>query len=235
VTAAALAQRWRRAEAELRRRPVRICLSSGGLDSSAVLSLAAVDLGLDVAPLYIKRGAAAEAHEIAALHAVIDHLNTAASGRIHDVAFVDCLYPPPDLKARLPRALSDRVGHPGREVVLAHAAIYHALASYPGIAPDDVVILGGSLAGDIFPHNSIDYWDAVNQLLTIEFGGASPLVINPWLEGALGVAAGKREVLAFLAARAFPVHIARTCVSASREPCGVCLECRQRAEAEEAL
>lgn len=230
---ARLSEQWLRTEAELRRRPIRVCLASGGLDSSAVLRLVAVDLGLDVSPLYIRRGAAAELYEIEALRVVVDHLNGVAPRRVRDIAFVDCLYPPSDLKARLPRELSDRVGHPGREIVLVHTAIYHALASHPASAPDDVVILGGSLAGDIFPHNSSAYWKAVNELLAIEFGGVSPIIVNPWLEGALGVAAGKREVLAFLAAREFPVHVARTCVSAARESCGVCLECRQRAGAEE--
>jgi 7-cyano-7-deazaguanine synthase in queuosine biosynthesis len=208
-----------------------VCLMSGGIDSSIAAWYLCQQPARTVWPLYVRRRAAAETHELKALKRILPWLRAHCRGRVERLKAVMLAYPPPELKPGYPRRIRDRFGYAGRETMLCHVAVCYALSlGRPSAAKTAVAT--GSLAHDLFPHNSPRFWKQVDKLLRIELGDEAIPVVHPLQAGSLLGPATKADVVRYARQIDFPLHWARSCIADSKRPCGQCLECHQREEAE---
>jgi 7-cyano-7-deazaguanine synthase in queuosine biosynthesis len=210
-----------------------VCLMSGGLDSTAAAILVAKASSVVIQPLYIRRGASAEKHELNALSFILDWLNSRFPGRFAKIKQISMSYPPAELKSQYSSKHRDAIGYVGRELVIASCAAFFTLTNQP---PNSVAaIVDGSLTNDLFTHNTSRYFELLQELFRVECGAASPFFFHPLQGGFELGAVGKKEVVSFLMEMDFPLEITRSCVASTAVPCGYCPECQQREEAISAI
>ena len=207
-----------------------VVLMSGGLDSSVAAHLLCKQYNCNIWPLYIKRGAAAEKHEIASLKKILRWLAKEFPSKIRPVKMVSCQYPPKNLKKVYPKDVQDKVGYNGRETVFTEVAIFYSLTKFSH-STETCAVATGSLAMDLFPHNSPAYWQQMSQLSKLELGDLTIRIIHPLQSGSKISPAVKSRVYRYAKSIGLPVEQTRSCVASTAKPCGRCLECRQRQNA----
>ena len=202
---------------------------SGGTDSFLAAYLACKEWGATVYPLYLARGASAQTQEQQALKSVLRWLKQRFPGQVKPLKTVTATFPPKELKKKYPKTVLLSRGYVGREYYFASVATQYALTLPKGSIR---FISTGSLDADLYTHNGRDYWDQANALLRMELGDSAIPVVHPLQAGTSVAPADKRKVISFARQGGIPLTFTRSCVAATKLPCGRCLECRQRLDAE---
>jgi 7-cyano-7-deazaguanine synthase in queuosine biosynthesis len=206
-----------------------VCMMSGGIDSSLAATLILEETKCNIWPLYIRRGASAEQFELNSLNEILIWLKSKYPNRINELKIISCHYPPPEIKLEYPKNIQNKYGYIGREIIMSHTAIFYGLTI--GIDPKYLAISTGSLNDDLFPHNSRGFWKLVNELIKIELCEYAFEIINPLQGDSSRGVLNKKMAVALAFELKIPVELTRSCVSSSKDPCGICLECCQRNDA----
>lgn len=93
-----------------------VLLFSGGMDSVIAAYMLIERSGCKVVPIYVRRGARAEASELASAEHFVRDIQRKHHGSMVDLLVVDAPYPPQDLKQYLPSEHKATKGHPGRNM-----------------------------------------------------------------------------------------------------------------------
>lgn len=208
-----------------------VFLASGGLDSSVGMAKAIEDGDVMIYPLYIKRGAKAEAMERAALGRVFSHLKRRYPENLMAVYSVESICPPLDWKW----AYSDedvlRRGYPMRDIVLQAVGVQYAeyLNTNSGLNIRTVMI--GQTCDEVLPHATSYALRLAGYYIQQDrddesWGIRSPLLFPEPMT--------KADVVRWAVQHDFPIDLTWSCFHAGPKPCGLCQECerRQRAESE---
>lgn len=195
-----------------------IVLSSGGIDSSVLISVMSQN-GYEVYPVFIRQGFVWEAAEIFWLKKFLH------SFHVEPLTILD--FPVKDVYGahwsltgkNTPGYQSgdEKVYLPGRNVFLiSKAAVWGAEKGIHEIAL-------GPLAGNPFPDSTRQFFDSVEKTLSLGLGEKFK-IHTPFLK------LKKRQVLAL--AGSIPLQFTFSCLKPNQnyEPCGKCNKCRERDE-----
>jgi len=207
---------------------------SGGIDSAMAAYLLCEQKNVTLWPLYIKRGATAEALELLSLRRILPWLRRRFPGQVKPLKMIPFVYPVAELKKKYPPYVLRHRGYVGRELVLAMLGVFYALGLFP-TRRKRVAVATGSLSRDLYSHNRPVYWNLVRRMVELELGSHAIPIIHPLQNGTRISPANKRDVVAFALRNRFPLEMARSCISGKRRSCGVCPECVQRKEAERSV
>lgn len=209
-----------------------VALVSGGLDSTVMIDLLIDEWRCRVHPLYVRRGARAEAHEERAFDRTCALFGTRIAAPVKLASEV----PPRALKAHIPAERLRVVGHPMRNSVLQSLAVMTAVAlnGRDGLAIRTV--FSGSVAEDL-PCPELGLLGLRVQTLStcVHLGEWTWQVTSPMIEPAVRERPlDKRDLILRAARRGLPLDHTRTCFGADERPCGSCPACDRRRRAYEA-
>lgn len=202
-----------------------VFLASGGLDSTVGMAKAIEDRDVIVYPLYIERGAEAEAMEKGALGNVYIHLRRRYPENLMPVYFQQ--YPCPPLNWKRAYSSMDvfRRGYPMRDIVLQSVGVQYAeyLNALEGLSIRTVMV--GQTSDEVLPH-ATEYALRLVSYYTQQdrddesWGIKSPLLFPEPMTKADVVRWGVRHDI--------PIELTWSCFQGGPVPCGRCQECMRR-------
>lgn len=202
-----------------------VFLASGGLDSTVGMAKAIEDRDVIVFPLYIQRGAKADAMERAALSSVVFHLKESYPGNLMEPYYEYCFCPPRNWKGVYPDEDVLRRGYPMRDIVLQSVGVQYAeyLNALEGLSIRTVMV--GQTSDEVLPHATPDALRLASFYTQLDrddesWGIKSPLL---WPEPMT-----KADVVRWGLQHEIPIELTWSCFHAGPEPCGHCQECERR-------
>jgi 7-cyano-7-deazaguanine synthase in queuosine biosynthesis len=205
---------------------------TGGVDSSVAAQLIIEKWDVTIYPLYLARGASAENFEIDAARRVVAYLQDKYPDKIKDLKVLEASIPPKELKGDLSRERILERGHPLRNTIIQSYAIqYGAFLNDQGVQLRTVLV--GSVASDHFPGSRdidliVNTLHACMNLEEWKWQIMSPFFQEGLLE--LKPKITKIDLIDWGLKNNFPFNLTRTCISATKEPCGICDSCIERKE-----
>lgn len=194
-----------------------VVLSSGGVDSTVLMFLTKKE-GHDVYPVHIDYGQLAEEREWVASRSVCKYLAVSDPVRI-DVSGIRLV----------PSGLTDRnldvVKHaflPTRNLLFVTLGAAYAYS----ILADAVAI--GILANPIFPDQTPEFIRSAESCISTALGRRIR-ILAPF------ISLDKRETLKLAEKYGLPIESTYYCHSGGKDPCGLCISCKERITAEESL
>lgn len=194
-----------------------VVLSSGGVDSSLLMSLLR-DEGKEVFPLHVDYGQHAEVREWTACNQISNHLKVHEPRRIQISA-----------RDSIISGLTDRsldiekdAFFPTRNLLFATLG-----AAYAYSLSSDVVALG-LLSNPIFPDQTREFVSSAESCLESALGRHIRL-LTPFIE------LDKRETLKLARKHQLPLDLTYYCHQGGALPCGECISCKERTVAENLL
>ena len=103
-----------------------VILLSGGLDSTIMTGVILAEYDCVVHPLYIKRGAKAEKHELESAKYFVNFYQEQYGDKISDLFVLEAQVPPKQFKQEFSREMIDTVGYPLRNSTLQNYAVMYA-------------------------------------------------------------------------------------------------------------
>jgi 7-cyano-7-deazaguanine synthase in queuosine biosynthesis len=203
-----------------------LLLFSGGMDSVIAAYMLIEKLGCKVVPMYVRRGARAEAAELASAERFVTDIALKHPGKIADLLVVDAEYPAKSLKQYLPAAHKATKGHPGRNLFLVMTAAYY-LCALKAENPASRTIFIGNSPNDTFPHSQLEAVRSANIAICVDQADWDIQVTSPLFEPALWGDVDKQQLVDYAEANDIDIRGTHTC-TASDEPCGQCGECLVR-------
>lgn len=204
-----------------------VMIVSGGLDSTIALKRVLEDFECSVYPLYVKRGARAEAKELASvLHYLeifkADHHN------LKELEILEEELPPKRYKQYIPESQLNSIGHTLRNAVLQSFGVQYAVAAgyrddiriktvFTSLSPDDDV-----------PHCRLVAVRAETILTCIDSADWSWQVTSPLLEDELWGWVDKAECIEYAFKNGLALDHTYTCTDSSDTACGMCSACETR-------
>jgi len=208
-------------------------LCSGGLDSSVAMDIVFREWEPVVHPVYIKRGAKAEKFEEAAFDFFVELYGERYPDLVANPIKIRCAIPSKDIKALIPEAYTQTIGHPLRNSSMQNRAVEYAVALN---AKNDLrirTILTGSV-GEDKTEPELGLLSLRTQTLNTcvqmgdwEWQVASPLT-EPYISSGMHRPICKTGLIRHAHAYSIPLEKTRTCFSGSKIADGTCHACVKR-------
>jgi len=216
-----------------------VFLASGGLDSTVGMAKAIEELDVVVYPLYIERGAQADAMERRSLGNVYDELKRRYPENLMPVCFERYLCPPPSWKQTYCREDVLRLGYPMRDIVLQsvgvqYAEYLNALApAYVGHLPNVEElsirqVMVGQTSDEVLPHATEYALRFASYYVQIDRDDESWAICSPLLFPELMT---KADVVRWGDRHEIPMELTWSCFRPGPTPCHVCQGCELREQA----
>lgn len=208
-----------------------VFIVSGGLDSTVALYRVLNELGNQVWPLYIRRGARSEVSELASLDYYIRDFQKRFPGKLRDLKIIESEVPPKELKAKYPKERLSHIGHPMRNSVLQSIGIQYAVAASYEFNTTIKNVLTAISPDDLLPHCSLVAVRAQTILTCIDNGDWNWQITSPNIEPNLWGDITKIDSIQYAMNNGIDLSKTYTCTQGPYKPCGVCPECHLRLEA----
>ena len=214
-----------------------VLLVSGGLDSIVSISYIIETFGVEIYPLFIKRGARAEKYEIESALYYVDFYKKKYSGKIHDLFVLEADIPSSALKQDFPKERINAIGHPLRNSTLQNYAVMYATYLNGKFNTSISTILTGSIGDDTTcPELSILSLRSQTLNVCLNLGDWSWQITSPLIDPLLSKnTIFKKDLILWAKKREIPLNRTRTCVSDTPIADGTCNECRRRLKVFESL
>lgn len=211
-----------------------VFLASGGLDSSVGMAKAMEEQKCVVYPLYVMRGAIAEAEELSSLRRVHAVLYQKYRGQMMPLSIANSECPLKPWKTAYPREQVERLGYPMRDLILQSLGVQYA--EYLNITKREQIrtVMVGQTSDEVLPHGSTRALTLASYLVQVDRDDEAWQIQSPWLRPELLT---KTQVVKWAMKHDFPIELTWSCFESGPEPCGECQECvrRERAIAEARL
>lgn len=207
--------------------PVCACMS-GGLDSTANISILLDKFKLKVYPFFVNRGQSNYAYEKKS----VEYYNKFFSKRYPDL-YNECFEikldtPSPSYKHMLTEELkNNHIGYPARNTMIFLAGAEYAY-SLKSIGVKISTIFGATVVSDTLFHSSLT-WTRVTNLSICQFlNDYSWQLISIPIERESGNSYDKDVLIKFCNKRNIPLRFTRTCTEKDELQCGKCICCFDR-------
>jgi 7-cyano-7-deazaguanine synthase in queuosine biosynthesis len=206
-----------------------VSLMTGGLDSSIGAELCIKKWDTTIYPLYIKRGATAQKHEIKALKGIYNYLKFHYPENIKKPLFINAAIPASEIKSFLKKERIFSKGHPLRNTIMQMYGIqYGVMLNDKGLPVRSLIV--GSVGSDFYPGSRAS--DLLLNTLTVSqnLGEWKWQIISPFHMGLIKnkKIALKEDLINWGLQNNFPFELTRTCTRKNTTPCGECNECKER-------
>ncbi len=208
-----------------------VLLISGGLDSVITLSYIIEKFGVNVYPLFIKRGARAEKKELESTQYYINFYKEKYGDRVKDLFILnDEDIPAKQLKNDFPKERMKAIGHPLRNSTLQNYAVMYATYVNSKYNESVRTILTGSVGDDTTcPELSILSLRSQTLNVCINLGDWNWQITSPLIDLELtDKVIFKKDLILWAKEKKIPLSKTRTCVSDSDIADGTCSECKRR-------
>ena len=202
-----------------------VFLASGGLDSTVGMAKAIEELDVIVYPLYIERGAEADAMERRSLSNVYFHLKERYPDNLMPVYYEQYLCPPLNWKRAYPPDDVLRRGYPMRDIVLQSVGVQYAEYLNATEKLEIRMVMVGQTSDEVLPHGTPDAIRLASFYTQLDRDDESWAIRSPLL---LPEPMTKAEVVRWGTAHEIPLDLTWSCFRGGPAPCCVCQECERR-------
>ncbi len=205
-----------------------VFLTSGGLDSTVGMAKAIEELDVVIYPLYIERGAEADAQERKSLSSIYLQLKERYPDHLQPVYYQQYPCPPLNWKRAYPSDDVLKRGYPMRDIVLQSVGVQYAeYLNALGNLGIHMVMVGQTVDEEI-PHATTDALRLANFYAQMDRDDEGWAIRSPLL---WPKPMTKADVVKWGIEHDIPIELTWSCFHAGPEPCGVCQECKRRQKA----
>jgi 7-cyano-7-deazaguanine synthase in queuosine biosynthesis len=210
-----------------------VALCSGGLDSSVMIDRVIFEYGAIVHPLFVKRGAKAEAFEEKAFDFFVDFYKRKYPQNIGEAANLDFKIPPLEFKDYFPKELGLSIGHPLRNSTLQNLAVMYAVCLNGKLGLNIRTVFTGSVAeGGTEPEGAILSLRSQTLNTCINLGDWGWQITSPLTDLFLRERPTyKVHLIKYALKENIPLEKTRTCFSDEEIADGTCDACKKRLRA----
>lgn len=208
-----------------------VLLVSGGLDSTITMAYIIEKYDINVYPLFIKRGARAEAKELESAQYYVEFYKKKYGNKIKDLFILnDEDIPAKQLKSDFPQERISAIGHPLRNSTLQNYAVMYATYVNAKYNENIRTIFTGSVGDDTTcPELSILSLRSQTLNVCINLGDWNWQITSPLIDLELtNKTIFKRDLILWAKENQIPLDKTRTCVSNTEIADGTCNECKRR-------
>lgn len=205
-----------------------VFLTSGGLDSTVGMAKAIEDREVIVYPLYIERGAEADAMERRSLANVYLHLKRRYPENLMPVYFEQYPCPPLNWKRAYPPDDVLQRGYPMRDIVLQAVGVQYAEYLNAEESLNIRTVMVGQTADEVLPHATGEALRLATHYAWIDRNDQDWRIRSPllWPDPMT-----KADVVKWGLQHEIPIELTWSCFHAGPEPCYLCQECKRRQKA----
>lgn len=207
-----------------------VILMSGGIDSSVLAEMAINSLDTTLFPLYVRRGAHAEADELDATEHIVTYLQEKYPNRIHPLHTITADVPPAEIASKLVYDQIQARGIPLRNSILSSIAVQHAVTLNDEISTVIVCVEKVIPEGAEYPDMSLQTFLANSIMVCSNLGDWKWQIMSPLLIPGLVADTDyitKQDLVKWGQDYEFPLGKTYSCTRGG-QPCGACRSCRSR-------
>ncbi|GAK59301.1 7-cyano-7-deazaguanine synthase [Candidatus Vecturithrix granuli] len=208
-----------------------VFIISGGLDSSLILDKILKELQCTIFPVYVERGAKAEAFEKESVIFFTNYYQEKYPGLLKDLMLCKTDIPPKDVKQFIPAERLMTIGHPMRNAILQSIGVQYGVGLSYANQINIHTIFTATSPDDTFPHSSLLALRCLTLAACIDNGDWEWQVTSPLVETYLWGKISKKDMVLYATENKLPLEKTRTCTSGSSIACGICPECLCRLNA----
>lgn len=204
-----------------------VSIVSGGLDSTIATSIAIEKYGLEVFPIFVRRGQRNLIFEERAVKFFDGFFLDRYPSSYNPVFIVDFENPPKTFKDFY---INNKSGHPMRNSILENVGIQYAV-SLESINKKIRTVIISTTKDDIFPHSQLEALRAQTINACVHNDDWTWQITSIFKDSVLDQIFSKSDLILWALERGIPLEQTRSCVSASEVPCGKCIGCSHRTAA----
>jgi 7-cyano-7-deazaguanine synthase in queuosine biosynthesis len=175
-----------------------VFLFSGGPDSTFCMAYCMEELGLEIYPLFVRRGQGDILEEEESVDFFNDLLKEKYPEKYNDVQKIDAQIPPFPVKKDLPKDWTENKGYPLRDNMMLSYGVQYATSL------DIRSILIGTMPSDSFPHTRLEAFKAHTLNVCISTGTWNWNITAPVIDPKFGEEFEKQELIDWAEERGLP-------------------------------